>query len=141
MTDAVDATDKGAIEMATIDRFKDAVDAGTIIDANDLEVPLSAQLKYDYLAAIHTMEQLDKLAREIENRKRSRMNLKDELFKSCKQALKKLADDDNILTLKKIDDAIRTLKDCRREIMKIDSAAKESDKLAKLIKDGVSAGN
>lgn len=127
--------------MATIDRFKDAVDAGTIIDANDLEVPLSAQLKYDYLAAIHTMEQLEKLAREIENRKRSRSKLEDELFKSCKQVLKKLADDEKPLTLKKIDDAIKTLNDCRREIMKLDSAARESEKLAKLIKDGVSAGS
>ena len=127
--------------MATLDRFKEAVDTGTIIDANDLEVPLSAQMKYDYLAAIHTMEQLEKLAREFENRKRSRTNLKDELFKSCKQVLKKLADDDKPLTLKKIDDAIKTLSDCRREIMKIDSASKESDKLAKLIKDGISAGD
>lgn len=127
--------------MATLDRFKDSVETGTIIDANDLEVPLSAQMKYDYLAAIHTMEQLEKLSREIENRKRSRANLKDELFKSCRQALKKLAEDNNALTLKKIDDAIKTLNDCRREIMKIDSAARESDKLAKLIKDGVSAGS
>ena len=127
--------------MATIDRFKDSVENGTIIDANDMEAPLSSQMKYDYLAAIHTMEQLDKLAREIENRKRSRTNLKEELFKSCKQALKKLAEDDTVLTLKKIDDAIKTLSDCRREIMKIDSAAKESDKLAKIIKDGVSAGS
>ena len=127
--------------MATLDRFKEAVDAGTIIDANDLEVPLSAQMKYDYLAAVHTMEQLEKLAREIENRKRSRAKLEDELFKSCKQVLKKLADDEKPLTLRKIDDAIKTLNDCRREIMKLDSAARESEKLAKLIKDGVSAGS
>ena len=127
--------------MATLDRFKEAVETGTTIDANDLEVPLSAQMKYDYLAAIHTMEQLEKLAREIENRKRSRVKLEDELFKSCKQLLKKLADSEKPLTLKKIDDAIKTLKDCRREIMKIDSAARESEKLAKLIKDGISAGD
>ena len=127
--------------MATLDRFKEAVETGTTIDANDLEVPLSAQMKYDYLAAIHTMEQLEKLAREIENRKRSRIKLEDELFKSCKQLLKKLADSEKPLTLKKIDDAIKTLKDCRREIMKIDSAARESEKLAKLIKDGISAGD
>ena len=127
--------------MATIDRFKEAVETGIIIDANDLEVPLSAQMKYDCLAAIHTMEQLEKLAREIENRKRSRAKLEDELFKSCKQMLKKIADDQKPLTLRKIDDAIKTLQDCRREIMKIDAAARESDKLAKLIKDGVSAGS
>ena len=132
--------DSAANSLAIIDRFKDALDSGTITDAHDLEVKLSAQMKYDYLAAVHTMEQLEKLAREIENRKRSRENLKEELFKSCKQAIKKVADDENTLTLKKIDDAIKVLNDCRREIMKIDSAAKESDKLAKCIRDGVSAG-
>lgn len=126
--------------MSVIDRFKEALDAGTITDAHDLEVPLSAQLKYDYLAAVHTMEQLEKLAREIENRKRSREQLKSDLYKSCRQAIKKLADEEKELSLKRIDDAIKLLKDCRREIMKIDSAAKESDKLAKFIKDGVSAG-
>ena len=54
-TAATDATDKGAIKVATIDRFKEALESNTIIDANDLEVPLSAQMKYDYLAAVHTM--------------------------------------------------------------------------------------
>ena len=126
--------------MATIDRFKDVLETGTIIDANDMEAPISAQMKYDYLAAVHTMEQLDKLAREIENRKRSRTALKEDLFKSCKQAIKKLADDGNPLNLKKIDDAIKLLTDCRREIMKIDSAARESNKLFDFIKDGVTAG-
>lgn len=126
--------------MAIIDRFKDALETGTITDAHDLEVPISSQLKYDYLAAVHTMEQLEKLAREIENRKRSRENLKADLYKSCKQAIKKIADDEKELSLKRIDDAIKILNDCRREIMKIDSASKESEKLAKFIKDGVSAG-
>lgn len=126
--------------MSVIDRFKETLENGTITDAHDLEVPISAQLKYDYLAAVHTMEQLEKLAREIENRKRSREQLKSDLYKSCRQAIKKLADDEKELSLKRIDDAIKLLNDCRREIMKIDSAAKESDKLAKFIKDGVSAG-
>ena len=126
--------------MATIDRFKEAVESGAISDANDMEAPLSAQMKYDYLAAIHTMEQIEKLAREFENRSRSRESLKEELFKSCKQAIKKIADDEKALTLKKVDDAIKILSDCRREIKKIDSAARESKKLAEIIKDGVSAG-
>lgn len=127
--------------MATIDRFKDAVESGKITDAHDLEVQLSAQMKYDYLAAIHTMEQLDKLAREFENHKRARAKLKEELFKSCKQAIKKLAEDNSELTLKKIDEATKLLTDCRREILKIDSTERESEKLAKLIRDGVSAGS
>lgn len=126
--------------MAIIDRFKDALESGTITDANDLEVPISAQMKYDYLAAVHTMEQLEKLLREIENRKRSREDLKADLYKSCKQAIKKLAEDEKPLSLKRIDDAIKLLKDCRREIMKIDSAAKESEKLTEFVKDGISAG-
>ena len=126
--------------MAVIDRFKDALEAGKITDAHDLEVPMSAQWKYDCLAAVHTMEQLEKLAREIENGKRARESLRAELFKSCKQALKKLADPNKDLTLKKIDDTIKLLSDCRREITKIDSASKESDKLAEFIRDGVSAG-
>lgn len=127
--------------MAVIDRFKEALESNTVTDANDLEVPISAQMKYDYLAAVHTMEQLEKLVREIENRKRSRTKLKDELLKSCKQAIKKLADDEEPLTLKRIDDAVKLLKDCRREVMKIDSAERESNKLAAFIKDGVSAGH
>ncbi len=127
--------------MATIDRFKDAVESGKITDAHDLEVQLSAQMKYDYLAAIHTMEQLDKLACEFENHKRARAKLKEELFKSCKQAIKKLAEDNSELTLKKIDEATKLLTDCRREILKIDSTERESEKLAKLIRDGVSAGS
>lgn len=126
--------------MSVIDRFRDVLDAGKVTDANDLEVPISAQMKYDYLAAVHSMEQLEKLLREIENGKRARADLKAELFKSCKQALKKIADVEEALTLKKIDETIKVLNDCRREIMKIDSAARESEKLAKFVKDGVSAG-
>lgn len=126
--------------MAVIDRFKDVLEVGKILDANELEVPISAQMKYDYLAAVHSMEQLEKLLREMENRKRSRADLKAELFKSCKQAIKKISDNEDNLTLKKIDEAIKILTDCRREIMKLDSAARESEKLAKYVKDGVSAG-
>lgn len=126
--------------MSVVERFKDIVDAGKITDANDLDTPMSAQMKYDCLAAIHSMEQLEKLLREMENRKRSRTNLKADLFKSCKQAIKKIADDDKELTLKKIDDAIKILNDCRREIMKLEAAEKESNKLAVFVKDGVSAG-
>ena len=126
--------------MAVIDRFKDVLEVGKILDANELEVPISAQMKYDYLAAVHSMEQLEKLLREMENRKRSRADLKAELFKSCRQAIKKISDNEDNLTLKKIDEAIKVLTDCRREIMKLDSAARESEKLAKYVKDGVSAG-
>lgn len=126
--------------MATVDRFKEAVDKGRISVGGGAAAPLSAQMKYDYLAAIHTMEQLTNLAEEMENRNEYREKLKAELLKSCCQSLKKIADDENGLTVKKIDAAIKMLNDCRYEVTKIESATRESNKLFELIKDGVSAG-
>lgn len=125
--------------MATIDRFREFMDSGKI-KSGDVDVPLSAQLKYDCLSAIHTMEQLENLAAEIESRKKYRADLREKLLKGCRQSLKKLGDDEEGLTLKKIDAAIKMLIEFRQEIVKIDSEAKESEKLAKFIRDGVSAG-
>ena len=127
--------------MATIDRFKDAVSNGKLNVGGGAAAPLSAQMKYDYLAAIHTMEQLITLAEQIELRNEYRAKLRAELLRNCCQSLKRLAEDENDLTLKKIDAAIRELRDCRREVVKIDSATKESRKLAEFIRDGISAGH
>ena len=41
--------------MATIDRFEEVVDSGIIVDADDMEAPLSPQMKYDFMAAINAM--------------------------------------------------------------------------------------
>ena len=125
--------------MATIDRFKEVVESGTILDADDMEAPLSPQMKYDYMAAINAMQQLMDVTAEIANRKNYRAKLKAELLKSCCQSLKKIADDENGLTLKKIDAAIKMLTDCRSEITKIDILERETDKLAKLVRKGISA--
>ena len=125
--------------MATIDRFKEVVESGIILDADDMEAPLSPQMKYDFLAAINSMEQLEALKAEIENRKKYRAKLKAELLKSCCQSLKKVVEDENGLTLKKIDAAIKMLSDCRYEVTKIDSVERETDKLAKIVRHGVSA--
>ena len=126
--------------MATIDRFKDVINSGKI-SAGDVDVPLSAQLKYDYLAAIHTMEQIENLATEIASRKKYRAELREKLLSNCRQTMKKFGEDDGELTLKQLDAAIKMLTECRNEIVKLDTASKESDKLAKLIRDGVSAGH
>ena len=130
---------KEAFHLATIDRFKEAVEKGLISVGGGAAAPLSAQMKYDYLAAIHTMEQLNTLATEFENHRDYRAKLRDDLIKSCSQALKKLADDEN-LSLQKIDTAIKKLMDFRCELAKIDGANRESEKLFELIQDGVSAG-
>ena len=126
--------------MATIDRFKEAVERGMISVGGGAAAPLSAQMKYDYLAAIHTMEQLTTIAEQIETRNEYRAKLRAELLKSCCQMLRKVADNEESLTLKKIDATIRELMDCRREVFKIDSATRESKKLAEFIRDGISAG-
>lgn len=125
--------------MATIDRFKEVIVSGVILDADDLEAPLSPQMKYDYLAAINSMEQLENLAAELAIRKRYRADLRATLLKSCSQSLKKIAGDEDNFSLKKIDTAIKMLTDCRREVTKIDSVERECDKLAKIIRQGVSA--
>ena len=125
--------------MAVADRFKEVVESGVIMDADDMEAPLSPQMKYDFMAAINSIEQLESLIAEIANRKKYRAKLKAELLKSCCQSLKKLADNDEDFTLRKIDMAIKMLTDCRYEVTKIDSAEKETEKLSKLIRKGVSA--
>ena len=125
--------------MATIDRFKDVINSGKI-SAGDVDVPLSAQLKYDYLAAIHTMEQIENLAAEIASRKKYRAELREKLLSNCRQSMKKFGEEDDELTVKKLDATIKMLTECRNEIVKLDTASKESDKLAKFIRDGVSAG-
>ena len=125
--------------MATVDRFKEVVESGIIMDADDMEAPLSPQMKYDFMAAINSIEQLESLIAEIANRKKYRAKLKGELLKSCCQSLKKLADNEEDFTLRKIDMTIKMLSDCRYEVTKIDSAEKETEKLAKLIRKGVSA--
>ena len=125
--------------MATIDRFKEIVASGVIIDADEMEAPLSPQMKYDYMAAINSMQQLTDVKAEMETRKKSRAKLRAELLKSCCQSMKKIAEDEDGLTLKKIDAVIKMLMDCRYEVTKIDSAERESEKLAKIVRQGVSA--
>lgn len=125
--------------MATIDRFKEVVESGIIVDADDMEAPISPQTKYDYMAAINAMQQLMDITAEMTNRKNNRAKLKADLLRVCCQSLKKIAEDENGLTIKKIDAAIKMLSDCRYEITKIDSAERETDKLAKLVSKGITA--
>ena len=58
--------------MATIDRFKTALRIGISFKDGENLIPLTAQMKYDYLAAVHTMDQLTNLHNELEERKKRR---------------------------------------------------------------------
>ena len=127
--------------MATIDRFKDALDSGIALSDSEKTVPLTAQMKYDYLAAVHTMDQLLNLSDEFQARKKRRTAFTEKISNACKMSLKKIVENDGILTTKQIDSAMKVLKDCHDELLKLESVSHESDKLAKFIEDGVSAGH
>ena len=124
--------------MGTFERFKDALKNGTVTPEGGEQ--LSPQLKYDYLAAVHTMEQLLNLDKEFKNRKKNREQLLEKISSSCKMSLKKLVDSEEAITLKQLDAAIKGLQECRIEILKIEHSEHIDAKLSKIIADGVSAG-
>ncbi len=124
--------------MGTFERFQDALKNGTITPEGG--EPLSAQLKYDYLAAVHSMEQLINLEKEFKARKERREKLLEKLSASCRKSLKNLAETEGVFTLKQLDAAIRGLQEFRSEILRIEHSEKVDGKLSNIIKDGVSAG-
>lgn len=125
--------------MATIDRFKEPLQKGGISIDGKL-IPLTAQMKYDYMAAVHTMEQLLDLAAAIEKNNKKRADLRKKISNSCKISLKKLVESEDIITLKQLDAAIQCLQECKNELTKLEIADKETAKLSEYIKDGISAG-
>lgn len=127
--------------MATIDRFKDALALGIAMSDSEKTVPLTAQMKYDYLAAVHTMDQLLNLNEEFQARKKRREAFSEKISNACKMSLKKIVETEGVLTTKQIDSAMKVLKECHDELLKIDSVARECEKLAKITEDGVSAGH
>lgn len=125
--------------MATIDRFKESLEKGGItIDGKF--IPLTAQMKYDYMAAVHTMEQLLDLAVAIDKNKKKREDLRTKLSNSCKISLKKIVESEDTITLQQLEAAIHGLQECRKELAKLELTDKETAKLAEYIKDGISAG-
>lgn len=125
--------------MATIDRFKESLkDGGIAVDGKF--VPLTAQMKYDYMAAVHTMEQLLDLAAAIDKQNKTRDAFHAKISNSAKILLKKIIDSEELINLKQIDAAIQGLKECQKELIKLEATAKDTAKLSEYIKDGISAG-
>ena len=126
--------------MATIDRFKEMLSRSKV-STEEGSVNLSAQLKYDFLAAVHTMEQIESLQKVIENRRKKREAIREKLANSCFNALQTLTSDkEKLKDVKSIDAALRVLNECRTEMIKLSSSDHESDKLGYEVRDGVSAG-
>lgn len=124
--------------MGTFERFQGALKNGTVSPEGGEK--LSAQLKYDYMAAVHTMEEILNLEKEFKSRKKVRENLLEKISGSCRKSLAKIVESEGVLTLKQLEAAIKGLQECRNEILKIDIVAREDEKLAKIIVDGISAG-
>ncbi len=124
--------------MGTFERFQDALKNGTVNP--DGGEKLSAQLRYDYLAAVHTMEQIMNLEKEFKSRREQRTKLLEKISTSCRKSLKNIVDSEGVFTLKQIDAAITGLQECRSEILKLEHSEKIDGKLSKIIVDGVSAG-
>ena len=124
---------------STVERFKEPLQKGAI-EAGGQSLKMDAQLKYDYLAAIHSMEQLLNVIEAMDKQNKKRANLREKISNSCKMSLKKLVENDEIITLKQIDSTIQGLQDCRNELLKLETADKETAKLFEFVKDGVSAG-
>ena len=127
--------------MATIDRFKDALASGIALSDSEKKIPLTAQMKYDYLAAVHTMDQLMNLYDEFQARKKRRDTFRERISTACKVPLRKIVESDGVLTIKQINEAMKILKDCHDELLKMEAIANECEKLEKFIADGVSAGH
>jgi hypothetical protein len=125
--------------MATIDRFKEPLKKGGIAIDGRL-IPLTSQMKYDYMAAVHTMEQLLDLAAAIDKNNKKRADLRTKISNSCKISLRKIVESEDIITLQQLEAAIHGLQECRKELVKLEIADKETAKLSEYIKDGISAG-
>ena len=126
--------------MATIDRIQAIVDRGRLI-TDEGSVTLTAQVKYDLLAAVHTMEQIENLQKLMATREKKREALRDKIITSCFNALKIFVDDkEKLKDIKSIDAALRVLNECRTEMLKLQSEDYETRKMHKEIQDGVSAG-
>ncbi len=124
--------------MGTFERFQDALKNGTVSPEGGEK--LSAQLRYDYLAAVHTMEQILNLEKEFKSRKERREQLLEKISSSARKSLQKIVESEGVFTVKQIDAAIKGLQECRSEILKIEHSEKIDGKLSQIIKDGVSAG-
>lgn len=126
--------------MATIDRFKECLKTGKLPKELGGKA-LDAQTKYDFLAAVHTMDQIEALAENLKARAKKREALKQKLVESTRSTLQGMLDDeDGLNTAKKLEDAMKVLEACCIELSKLEGADHDAKAVGKMIQDGVSAG-
>lgn len=125
--------------MATIDRFKDMLKQGHLPKEQGGQA-LTAQTKYDFLAAVHTMDQLQALEAAFDKRAQKRATLQEKLLATSRATLQKLLEDEEgLASLRDLDAAIKVLTACRTELLTIETEQRTEKALAKFIADGITA--
>ncbi len=124
--------------MAVMERFQQILKDGALPkDMGGASLP--AQAKYDFLAALHSMEQLTNVIEALEKRKKKRETFKGKIVDTCKKNLSKLLEGE-INSSKDVEKAIDVLKACRQELTAMEAEESADKAIAKLVEDGVSAG-
>jgi len=101
---------------------------------------LTAQAKYDFLAAAHTMDQIQDLIVAMEKRAGKRQSFRERVIASLKSSVGKiLSEKENDLTLQDIDGLIKLLTDCRTELVTLEGEEKAERSLKKFVADGITA--
>ena len=126
--------------MATVDRFKDMLKSGSLLPELGGN-SLTAQAKYDFLAAVHTMEQIENVQAIIAKRSKKRAEFKKKFAHTVKNTLQNLLDkeDEEIADAQNIESAVKALLACHNELLKLEGEEKEDAIIAELVKDGVTA--
>jgi len=124
--------------MAVMERFESIIKEGALPKEMG-GASLSAQAKYDFLAALNSMRQLTDVIESLEKRKKKRTTFKGKIIDTCKKSLAKLTQSE-ITTSKDVDKAIEVLEACKKELMNMEAEETADKAIAKLVEEGVSAG-
>ena len=125
--------------MATIDRFKDILKSGHLPKEQGGQA-LTAQTKYDFLAAAHTMDQILELTATLEKRAKTRASLREKLAATSRKSIQKLMDSENGFSrIKELDAALKVLTACRMELAAMEGEEQAEKALKKIIADGITA--
>ena len=119
---------------SVIERFKQISDNGKFGSQT-----LDPQMKYDVLAAIHSMEELESVINALDAHAKKRESLRKKLVMNAQAALGNLIDMED-WKISDVDAALKVLNSCRNEIARIEGEETTEKTFRKLVQDGISAG-
>lgn len=119
---------------SVIERFRDISKAGKIGSQS-----FDAQMKYDFLAAIRSMEEVEDVLKALETRSKKRESLRAKLIENAHATLKTLIELEE-WKISDLDNALKVLNACRSEMLTMEAQSNAEKAIQKLVADGVSAG-